>query len=219
LHGIAETWINRLFEARKRYKLRILNYTVTSNHVHLLVLDSGSCATIPKSMQLIAEPTAQLFNQRKGRKGAFREDRYHATAIETDRHLVSSLTYIDLNMVRAEVVAHPSDREFGGHREILFPRERYFIIDHESLMNLSGVHSIEDLRRANGRWVEDALARAEQNRESRWTESIAVGSRGFVEDVQAKLGIRAKGGRIITGIDAEASLREPQTSYRDDFNG
>jgi hypothetical protein len=35
-------------------------------------------------MQLIAGRTAQEYNQRKNRKGAFWEDRYHATAIETD---------------------------------------------------------------------------------------------------------------------------------------
>jgi hypothetical protein len=38
-------------------------------------------------MQLIAGCTAQEYNQRKGRQGAFWEDRYHATAIEADEHL------------------------------------------------------------------------------------------------------------------------------------
>ena len=36
----------------------------------------------------------------KKRKGAFREDRYHATAIEIKQHLLRGLAYIDLNMVR-----------------------------------------------------------------------------------------------------------------------
>jgi len=68
--------INWLFEAKKRYRLRVLNYMATSNHIHLLVFDSGESNTIPKSMQLIAGRTAQEFNQRKKRKGAFWEDRY-----------------------------------------------------------------------------------------------------------------------------------------------
>ncbi len=34
-------WIEWLFEARKRYGLKVLNYMVTSNHVHLLVADDG----------------------------------------------------------------------------------------------------------------------------------------------------------------------------------
>ena len=96
-----------LFEAKKRYGLRILNYVATSNHTHLLVLDGLKGETIPRSMQLIAGRTAQEFNQRKKRKGAFWEDRYHATAVETNHHLISCLTYMDLNVVRAGAVAHP----------------------------------------------------------------------------------------------------------------
>jgi len=42
------------------------------------------------------------------RKGAFWEDRYHATAVEKERHLIRCMIYIDLNMVRAGVVDHPS---------------------------------------------------------------------------------------------------------------
>jgi hypothetical protein len=48
----------------------------------MLVVDTGE-QTIPKSLQLIAGRTAQEFNIRKGRKGAFWEDRYHATAVQT----------------------------------------------------------------------------------------------------------------------------------------
>ena len=73
-------WIHWLFEAKKRYGLCVLNYMVTSNHIHLLILDTGS-SVIAQSMQLIAGRTAQEYNHRKGRKGAFWEDRYHATVV------------------------------------------------------------------------------------------------------------------------------------------
>ena len=33
------TWLKWLFQAKKRYGLKVLNYTVTSNHIHLLVHD------------------------------------------------------------------------------------------------------------------------------------------------------------------------------------
>ena len=56
---------------------------VTSNHVHLLVVDGGQRDTIPRSIQLIAGRTGQEYNQRKNRNGAFWEDRYHATAVQT----------------------------------------------------------------------------------------------------------------------------------------
>ena len=90
----------------------VLDYVVTSNHIHLLVFDRGGRHVIPKSIQLVAGRTGQEYNERKRRKGAFWEDRYHATAVENGLHLRQCLVYIDLNMVRAGVVRHPSEWHF-----------------------------------------------------------------------------------------------------------
>ena len=78
-------YLHWIFEAKKRFGLSVLNYMITSNHVHLLIKDTGP-NVIADSMQLIASRTAQEYNQRKDRQGAFWEDRYHATAIEADEH-------------------------------------------------------------------------------------------------------------------------------------
>ena len=64
---------------------------VTSNHIHLLVADDGDREVIPKSIKLIAGRTGQEYNQRKSRKGAFWEDRYHATAVEEGEHFFRCL--------------------------------------------------------------------------------------------------------------------------------
>ncbi|MBW2642821.1 MAG: transposase, partial [Deltaproteobacteria bacterium] len=69
-------WMYWLFVAKKRFGLTILDYMVTSNHIHLLVIDDGPSDVISKSMQLIAGRTGQEYNRRKSRKGAFWEDRY-----------------------------------------------------------------------------------------------------------------------------------------------
>ena len=93
-------YLHWVFQAKKRFGLCVLNYMLTSNHVHLLVKDTGG-DVIAQSMQLIAGRTAQEYNRRKHYHGAFWEDRYHATAIQADEHLHQCIVYIDLNMVRA----------------------------------------------------------------------------------------------------------------------
>ncbi len=95
------------YVARQRYSLCVLDYAVTSNHVHLLVRDRGR-GEIARSLQLVAGQTVQAYNARKRRHGAFRQDRYHATAVESGVHLARCVAYIDLNMVRAGVVQHPA---------------------------------------------------------------------------------------------------------------
>jgi len=121
-------WMHWLYEAKKRFGLMILNFTVTSNHIQLLVYD-GKVNVIPKSIHLIAGRTGREYNQRKNRKGAFWEDRYHATAVKTGNHLIRCLAYIDLNMVRAGVVRHPDEWIYGGYHEIQNPKQRYSLIN------------------------------------------------------------------------------------------
>ena len=63
-------WIDWLYQAKKRYSgLSVLDYMVTSNHVHLLVFDNGGRTVIPDSIKLTAGRTGQENNIRKSRKG------------------------------------------------------------------------------------------------------------------------------------------------------
>ena len=87
-------------------------------------------------MQLVDGRVAQEFNQRKSRKSAFWEDRYHATAVSTDHHVARCLTYIDLNMVRAGIVKDPASWAESGYAEIINGRQRYPLVDHRTLAAL-----------------------------------------------------------------------------------
>ena len=117
-------WIEWLYQSKKRYKyLSVLNYMVTSNHIHLLVYDQAGKDVIPESIRLVAGRVGQEYNNRKNRRGSFWEDRYHATAVESNHYLAECMTYIDLNMVRAGVVEHPSEWEFCGYHEIQNPKK------------------------------------------------------------------------------------------------
>lgn len=205
-------WIHWLFEARMRFNLSVLNYMVTSNHIHLLVYDNNGEDAIPKSMQLIAARTGQEYNIRKQRKGAFWEDRYHATAIEKSSHLNHCLIYIDLNMVRAAVVDHPEKWPFCGYNEIQQPPARYRIIDQDNLARLMGCKDLPQLQANHKRWVQAALEANNRSRQARWTESIATGSKSFVEEVKSSLAAKAIG-KSITGDDDQYQLRENVSGF------
>jgi putative transposase len=206
-------YLQWLYQARKRYGLKILNYMLTSNHVHLLVVDDGDRDVIPNSMQLVAGRTGQEYNQRKDRNGAYWEDRYHATAVESGDHLARCMVYIDTNMVRAGVVSHPSMWPSCGYNEIQEPRRKNVLIDHERLQRLVGAGSYYQLRSSHKGWVEEYLADGVKNRQDEWTESIAVGSVPFVETVKALLGFRAKGREVIEGGKG-FQLREEAADYK-----
>ena len=208
-------WLQWLYQARKRHGLTILNYMVTSNHIHLLVAGDCDRDVIPKSMQLIAGRTGQEYNQRKKRKGAFWEDRYHATAIESGDHFFRCLIYMDLNMVRAGIVAHPSQWPFCGYNEIQKPRKKNVLINYDKLMELFGASSYEQARRYHKEWINEYLDKG-NGRDNKWTKSIAVGSKEFVDDVKRELGGHAKG-RKARETGEGYQLSEPSATYSSHF--
>jgi len=202
-------WRNWLFEARRRYGLCVLNYIVTSNHIHLLVLDQGN-QEIASSMQLIAGRTAQEYNRRKKRKGAFWEDRYHAVAVQTDNHLIRCLSYIDLNMVRAGVVSHPREWEISGYHEIQSPRQRKGIVDHKTLCGLVDISTIERLQHAHKNWVDET--QTQSRRDPVWTESVAVGDEHFLANLKMRLGPKGMHRQIRCADDVKC-LKEASVPY------
>jgi len=156
--------------------------------------------------------------QRKGRKGAFWEDRYHATAVESGSYLIQCLVYIDLNMVRTGVIDHPSQWSASGYIEIQNPHQRYTLIDQRRLAELLGLRSVDELRESHRIWVEDGLKGKYNVRECKWTESVAVGSRDFAEETKDKLGFKIKGRKIVESNGVYELRESPPSVYGNDFS-
>ena len=211
-----QRWLVWLFEAKKRFGLDVLNYTVTSNHIHLLA-SANDNQTIAKSMQLIAGRTAQEYNNRKQRHGAFWEDRYHATAVESGEHLARCLVYIDLNMVRTGVIRHPSEWKHSGYLEIQAPPNRYAIINRIKLRELLTIGSDQTLIDSHRKWVEDALKAKDTQRKSYWTENLAVGGRDYVYQVKEAMGVKAHK-RQVVGDELGYAIKEPLGAYHSVFD-
>jgi REP element-mobilizing transposase RayT len=71
-------YLRRLREATDRHAVSVLNYMVTSNHVHLL-LAADKAAHVSAVMQYVSGSIAQDYNRRKERQGSFWSGRYRPT--------------------------------------------------------------------------------------------------------------------------------------------
>ena len=211
-HCYRKRWLYWLYQAKQRFHVSILNYMVTSNHVHMLAVCDGKENDIAKSIHLASGRTAWEYNQRRKRSGSFWEDRYHATAVETGKHLFQCMFYIDMNMVRAGVVKYPADWPYCGYQEIIGQKQRYTLIDQERLIRVLEI-SGGDLKRTYNTLIGEYVESKKFQRDSYWTESVAVGSKDFTERINARWEIKVKGRRIIerSGI---FELCEPDASYR-----
>jgi putative transposase len=109
----------------------------------------------------------------------------------------------------------------GQTNEIHEPPQKYSLIDRQLLMTLLGIYNSDRLSKAYKGWVEDVLSRDGRDghiRETKWTQSIAVGSKFFVEKVKDDLGFKAIGRKVVSTGDVY-ELKESEASYRSDFDG
>ena len=121
-------------------------------------------------------------------------------------------------MVRAGVVKHPSDWHYCGYNEIQTPKRKNVLIDYERLRVLLGFDNYENLQAAYRKRVASGLENGTNARDEKWTASLAVGSKAFVEDVQVLMGASARR-RKARETGKSYQLREAQASYTDDFGG
>lgn len=90
-----------------------------TNHVHLLITP-GRDGSIAKTLQSLGRRYVQYFNYTQKRTGTLWEGRYKSTLIDSEIYLLTCCRYIELNPVRANMVAHPREYPWSsylGHAE------------------------------------------------------------------------------------------------------
>jgi putative transposase len=121
--------LDLLAEHSKVQGVDIHAYVLMGNHLHLLVTPQQDQA-LPKMMQAVGRSYVQVFNKVHGRTGTLWEGRYRSTLIQTDRYLLACMAYIDLNPVRAQMVAQPEDYVWSSHRHYIGQRSDRLVTPH-----------------------------------------------------------------------------------------
>ena len=135
----------KLRAAARLFDLSLLDYSITSNHVHLLAFAEAP-DQVSEFVQKADGEFAQDYNRRKGRSGAFWQDRFHSTLVDSGQYLFECIKYIELNMVRCGVVKHPSQWPWCGYAELMGHRERFRLLDMGRLLALLQTNDLADFR-------------------------------------------------------------------------
>jgi REP-associated tyrosine transposase len=65
------------------------------------------------------------------------------------------------------------------------------IINYNRLSKLLGLNSVTDLKEAHAKWVEEALKLDRHSRrDSKWSQSVAIGSENYIERIKKELRIK-----------------------------
>ncbi len=100
-------YLDRLAQGAVRHGVDVHAWCLMTNHVHLLLTPRRDRA-VPHLLQYLGGQYVTYFNVLHGRSGTLWEGRYKASLVDTERYLLDCYRYIELNPVRAAMVADPA---------------------------------------------------------------------------------------------------------------
>lgn len=191
-------------ENAKKFDVAVHAYVLMSNHFHLLVTPETQDG-VPLMMQAVGRRYVRYFNDAQGRTGTLWEGRYKSTLIQTDRYLMTCMAYIDLNPVRAGLVAQARDYPWSSHGHYIGQQADRLITPHALYWELGNTPFAREA--AYAELVNAGVSIDQQQALTKATLSgWALGEADFVNDLQKKTGRRVN--KVSAGRPISASKNQ-----------
>lgn len=172
-------FLTTLAEVASQYSVAIHAYMLMDNHFHLL-LTPPAAEALSRMMQALGRRYVGWFNARHQRSGTLWEGRFRAGLIEGERHFLACMRYIELNPVRAGLVAEAAQWPWSSAAHHLGKDRQPLVTEHEQYWSLGNTPF--EREHAYREFVNQGVPSREQ---AEFTESVLrgrpVGSPAFLK--------------------------------------
>jgi putative transposase len=178
-------YLATLKEWKQELDIEVYSWCLMTNHVHLILNPGANARSIGLLMKRLAARQTRYINKAEGRTGSLWEGRYKASPIQTEVYLLQCCRYVELNPVRAAMVARAEDYPWSSYRAKIG-------METSAILNFDPCYlrlrcPANDYRAfvANGISPEEYRFIRERVQRNRLT-----GDGSFVNDVERRIGIR-----------------------------
>lgn len=126
-----------LGEGAEQFEVKVHAWVLMTNHVHLLVTPERE-HSVSRMMQQIGRHYVQYFNRRYSRTGTLFEGRFRSHLVQSSIYFLRCARYIELNPVRAGVVAAPGQYSWSSYGAHAFGVPVNFWSAHDEYLSLDG---------------------------------------------------------------------------------
>ena len=181
-------YLGWLGEALERAKCRLHAYVLMTNHVHLL-LTPEHAQTVPRVMMSVGRQYVQHVNRTYARTGTLWDGRYKSSVVQAETYLLLCQRYIELNPVRAGMVADPGAYRWSSYRANALGEANAMLSPHPVYRDMG--HSPGERREAYQALFRTALDEAPL-KELRMAlrQNQPLGNARFYAEIQAMTGQR-----------------------------
>ena len=187
-----ETMLSLLDDNAKKFGVAVHGYVLMDNHFHLLATPQTQDG-IPKWMQAVGRSYVRYFNDMHQRSGTLWEGRYRATLIQAERYFLACMAYIDLNPVRAGMVARALDFPWSSHAHYVGQRSDKWLTPHPLVWAMGNTPFAREA--AYAELVQSGIGAAQHKALTDATlQGWALGEPEFVANLQMKTARRVQKG-------------------------
>jgi putative transposase len=112
--GDRRLYLRLLARYASKFDMRVWAYCLMPNHVHLIAVGAGR-DSIPKAIGNTHRAYSRCLNITQDVTGHLWANRFYSTALD-EPHLWAAVRYVELNPVRAGMVAHATDYPWSSAR-------------------------------------------------------------------------------------------------------
>jgi putative transposase len=184
-------WLN---EYATEFDVAIHAWVFMTNHVHLLATP-GEVGAVSAMMQALGRRYVRYFNRQYRRSGTLWEGRFKSSLVQSESYLLQCYRYIELNPVRAGMVANPADYRWSSYQCNGLGKQSKLCVPHDEYL---GLGRYDDERQVNYRAlfethidgpVLDSIRGA-------LNKGLALGNERFKEEIEALYGRRVRSGKM-----------------------
>jgi len=179
-------YLDNLREWKEELGCKVYAYCLMTNHVHLIVDPGEDERNLAQLMKRVAGRQTRYVNKLEKRTGSLWEGRYKSSTISTNEYLLSCCRYVELNPVRAGIVADPKDYHWSSYGSKTGIRKEDWLDFDPCYMGLAGNQKKRAERYAE--WVKRTIPEGEWEliRQSLQRGQL-TGSSRFVEEIEHKI--------------------------------
>ncbi len=111
-----EYYLNTLSRWKSELDIKVYAWCLMTNHVHLVLEPPEDVSRLGQLMKRLAGRQTRYFNRLEGRRGTLWESRYKSSPIQTECYLLACLRYVELNPVKACMVATPGEYRWSSYQ-------------------------------------------------------------------------------------------------------
>lgn len=117
-----QIYYDLLLKYKDKYHVEIHSYCFMDNHPHLTGCLKNK-EEFSAFFRIVNGLFARTVNKKIGRRGQLVMDRFKSPVIEDDKHLLTAMTYGDLNPCRAKKISHPKEYKWSSYVYYAYGRE------------------------------------------------------------------------------------------------